>query len=171
MDQLCSTPTPETTNVDPPQDTIHTSQRTKKPPAYLADYHCNQATTSITHSLHSQVVHPISKSLSYVALSPSHKSYSLAIFAETEPSSYEEATKYACWREAMKAEIVALEENQTWTVVDLPNGVVPIGNKWVFKIKRKSNGSIERYKARLVAKGYNQIEGLDYFDTFSLLPR
>ena len=94
MDQLSSTPTPETT--DPPQDTIRSSQRTKKPPAYLVDYHCNQATTSITHSHHSQVVHPISKSLSYVALSPSHRSYSSAISAETEPSSYEEATKYAC---------------------------------------------------------------------------
>ena len=67
----------------------------------------------------------------------------------------------------MKAEILALEENRTWKVVDLPDGVVPIGNKWVFKVKRKSDGSIERYKARLVAKGYNQIEGLDYFDTFS----
>ena len=51
--------------------------------------------------------------------------------------------------------------------MDLPDGVVPIGNKWVFKIKRKLDGSIECYKAQLVAKGYNQVEGLDYFVTFS----
>lgn len=51
--------------------------------------------------------------------------------------------------------------------MDLPDGVIPIGNKWVYKIKRKYDGSIERYKARIVAKGYNQTEGLDYFDTFS----
>ena len=49
--------------------------------------------------------------------------------------------------EAMKAEILALEENQTWTVVDLLDKVLPIGNKWVFKIKRKSDSSVERCKA------------------------
>lgn len=67
----------------------------------------------------------------------------------------------------MNAEIKALEDNHTWSIVDLPEGVIPIGNKWVYKIKRKSDGTIERFKARLVAKGYTQTEGLDYFDTFS----
>lgn len=67
----------------------------------------------------------------------------------------------------MKAEVAALELNETWKVVDLPQNVTPIGCRWVFKIKRFPDGTVERYKARLVAKGYAQTEGIDYFDTFS----
>jgi hypothetical protein len=67
----------------------------------------------------------------------------------------------------MQKEISALEENHTWVVTDLPPHKHPIGCKWVYKIKYKADGTIERYKARLVAKGYTQCEGLDYHETFS----
>ena len=67
----------------------------------------------------------------------------------------------------MDAEIQALEANHTWVLTDLPVGNVPIRCKWVYKIKHRTDGSIERFKARLVAKGYTQQEGLDYYETFS----
>ena len=52
----------------------------------------------------------------------------------------------------MNHEIESMRTNQVWDLVDLPSGHKAIGNKWILKIKRKADGSIERYKARLVAK-------------------
>lgn len=52
-------------------------------------------------------------------------------------------------------------------MVDLPSSKTPMGCKWVFKVKYKADGEVERYKGRLVAKGNNQQEGLDYQETFS----
>lgn len=65
----------------------------------------------------------------------------------------------------------ALLKNQTWTLVSLPKGKEAVGCKWVFSIKHKADGSIERYKARLVAKGYTQIYGIDCQETFSAVAK
>ena len=64
--------------------------------------------------------------------------------------------KYPQWCDAMNNELDALEFNHAWSIVPLPQGKHLIGCKWIYKIKYKSDGSIERYKARLVAKGYTQ---------------
>lgn len=66
----------------------------------------------------------------------------------------------------MDSEFNALIQNQTWDLIP-SNSHKPISCKWVFRIKRKPDGSIEKYKARLVAKGFLQQYGKDYFDTFS----
>ncbi len=66
----------------------------------------------------------------------------------------------------MKEELEALQKNGTWTLVPLPRGKKTVGCKWVFSIKHKADGSIDRYKARLVAKGYTQTYGI-YQETFS----
>ena len=55
--------------------------------------------------------------------------------------------------------------------MDLPPGCKPLSSKWVFKRKRKVDGSIDKNKERLMIKGYKQIEGLDYFDTYSPVTR
>ncbi|KAM1557067.1 hypothetical protein ACFX10_040537 [Malus domestica] len=71
------------------------------------------------------------------------------------------------WQEAMKFEMDSMYQNQVWTLVDPPEGIVPVGNKWVFKRKIGVDGNVETYKARLVAKGYRQREGIDYEETLS----
>ena len=65
----------------------------------------------------------------------------------------------------------SMAKNQVWELVDLPPGCKTIGNKWILKIKRKADESIDKYKAHLVAKGYTLREGIDYEETFSPVVR
>ena len=84
-----------------------------------------------------------------------------------EPHNLQEALDDPTWRKAMEEEYSALIKNQTWHLVPASQGTNLIDCKWVFKVKRKADGSIDRYKARLVAKGFKQRYGIDYEDTFS----
>lgn len=81
---------------------------------------------------------------------------------DTEPTCYSEAIKHADWRAAMNTEFDALLQNGTWTLIPSPPAANILGSKWVYRIKRKADGSIKRFKARLVAKGFNQQEGVDF---------
>ncbi|GAU39523.1 hypothetical protein TSUD_222930 [Trifolium subterraneum] len=98
---------------------------------------------------------------------PNHLSDYVCNHSIASSKSSHSACKFDCWKKAMNDELEALTKTGTWTLVDLPPLAKPIGSKWVYKIKYRADGTIERYKARLVAKGYNQIEGLDFIDTFS----
>ena len=71
------------------------------------------------------------------------------------------------WLEAIHKELMMMKRRGVWKIVELPKGRKTIPCKWVFDIKRKADGSIERHKARLVACGYSQKAGIDYNETFA----
>jgi len=92
------------------------------------------------------------------------------IAAGDKPLTYEEAVggaDAAKWHEAMAKEMAALKQMGTWVLQELPKGQRTVTCKWVFRIKRKADGSVDRYKARLVARGFTQEYGLNYYETFA----
>ena len=93
--------------------------------------------------------------------------YALMSNAMNEPMNYKQAKDKEEWVEAMNEEYNSIMKNQTWELTELPENKTPIGCKWLFKHKLKSDGSIDRFKARLVAKGYAQQEGIDFEETFA----
>jgi hypothetical protein len=98
---------------------------------------------------------------------PQHQAFTAKLSQVIEPRTYSEAVVHPEWQTAMLSELQALQANRTWTLTPLPAGKVPIGCRWVYKVKHKVHGSVEWYKARLVAKGFTQLEGVDYQETFS----
>jgi hypothetical protein len=84
-----------------------------------------------------------------------------------EPESLQVALANKNWKADMDDEYKALVDNKTWHLVPNKKGSNLIDCKWVYGIKRKADGTIDRYKARLVAKGFKQRYGIDYEDTFS----
>ncbi|WVZ22776.1 hypothetical protein V8G54_001320 [Vigna mungo] len=136
------------------------STRTRTIPGYLKDFQIASYTIITTK-------YPIEHVLSFNNLSPTYRHFISSIDSSHDHTHYKEVVHHAHWRDAMQVELTALEQNNTWTLTTLPPHKQGIGCKWVYKTKHKADGTIDRYKARLVAKGYTQLEGIDYFDTFS----
>jgi hypothetical protein len=88
-------------------------------------------------------------------------------YVTREPQTLQEALEDENWREAMNEEFPALKKNQTWHLVPTHKAQNLIDYKWVYKVKHKPDGMIDRYKARLVANGFKQRYGIDYEETFN----
>lgn len=115
-------------NVDEVEPELRRSQRESKRPSYLDDY------------------------ILPAELEGEH----LLLSMNDEPWSFEEAKEKKVWRDACEDEIKSIVKNKTWELVEFPAEAKATGLKWIFKIKRNYDGSINKFKARLVEKGYIQ---------------
>ena len=111
--------------------------------------------------------HPICNYVSYDSLSPQFRAFTASLDSTIIPKDIYTALKYPEWKNAVMEEMKALEKNSTWDICTLPKGHKTVGCKWVFSLKYKADGTLDRHKARLVAKGFTQTYGIDYSETFS----
>lgn len=142
-------------SVNTPPVPVRHSTRVSRKPAWMTDY------------VDSTTRYPLTRCITYEHVSPEYRTYMNAITNSTDPTTFSKAVKDEKWCIAMNQELQALEANGAWNIVDLPKGKHVIGCKWIYKIKYKSDGSVEKYKARLVALGYRQQCGVDYEETFA----
>ena len=88
-----------------------------------------------------------------------------------EPATFKLAVKNRAWQEAMNTEINAIERNGTWQLMELATGHKAIGLKWVYKLKKNTDGDVIKHKSRLVAKGYVQKQGINFTEVFAPVTR
>lgn len=119
------------------------------------------------YSPNGKISYAITKYVSTDKLPPQHQAFVQEMENIKIPIKIEEALQNPKWAEAMEVEMDALHKNETWSIVSLPPDKKPVGCKWIFTLKHRAGGKIDRYKARLVAKGYTQSYGIDYQETFA----
>ncbi|RVW87656.1 Retrovirus-related Pol polyprotein from transposon RE1 [Vitis vinifera] len=115
--------------------------------------------------------HPISNFTSLHCLSSTYRAFITQMSFVEIPNTIQEALRDENCRKAINEEMQALEKNENWDIVELPKGKKTVGCKWIFTIKYKAAGTIERYKARLVVKGLTKTYGIDYQETFALVAK
>ncbi|GJS02148.1 retrovirus-related pol polyprotein from transposon TNT 1-94 [Tanacetum coccineum] len=167
---------PQSLNVEEQiqEENLGRGHRKKETSVRLRDYVTNTVkkkspsrSTPPAQSRSSGTPYPIAHYVNCDRFSSCHRTFLEAIEKEREPVTYYEAIKDKRWRSAMDSELEALEQNKTWTIEKLPPNKKALGCKWVYKIKYKSDGTIERFKARLVILGNHQVAGVDYSETFA----
>ena len=142
---LPTLPLPET---DPSSETVLTTSSQIDPPSKTVPESGPRRSTRVSH--------PPDR------YGFSHTSFNATLSSISIPTCFSKAVKHECWQKAMDEELQALQGNHTWGVVPCPSNVKVISCKWVYSIKLRSDGTLDRYKTRLVALENRQEYGVDY---------
>ncbi|KAL0746003.1 hypothetical protein Bca101_101497 [Brassica carinata] len=113
------------------------------------------------------VKHPTQAVCSFQQYPEAHCAFMVNLDENHIPRSHEEAMEDKEWKESVGAEAGAMIKNDTWYESELPKGKKAVSSRWIFTIKYKADGQIERKKTRLVARGFTQTYGEDYIETFA----
>lgn len=139
-----SHPTPSS---NPPHVNTHAMQTRAKSGIYKPKAHLTQFTSATSQ--------------------PSTSSLSQKPSLPIAPRSHKLALSDPAWYKTMEVEDMALKQKATWKLIPPSADQKLISNKWVFRVKTKADGSLDKLKARLVARGFEQLAGVDYLETFS----
>ncbi|WZZ03401.1 hypothetical protein YC2023_089322 [Brassica napus] len=113
------------------------------------------------------VEHPSQVVCSFAQYLEEHCAFMVNLDKSYVPRSYEEAMLDKEWKESVGVEAGAMIKNDTWYESELPKGKKAVTSRWIFTIKYKADGHIDRKKSRLVVRGFTQTYGEDYIETFA----
>ncbi|KAL0326609.1 UNVERIFIED_CONTAM: Retrovirus-related Pol polyprotein from transposon RE2 [Sesamum angustifolium] len=97
--------------------------------------------------------HPLANSLSFQHLSPNYRAFSVSLSSVSIPNTYCEALRHPAWKMAMDDEMSALVSRGTWELVEVPPNADIVACRWVFTLKFRADGTLERYKSSSGCKG------------------
>lgn len=122
-------------------------------PTYLQEFHYNFVLHA-NHVSHNHISYLLSYVISYQHYTPSYQAFGCSISIHIELKTYKQSSQFDCWNQYMETKLLSLDQNHTWSLVNIPLGKSIVGCKWVYKIKNNVDDIIERHKTRLVVKGY-----------------
>ena len=145
-------------------------QQTQAPPSTepSSSMNVNQPSTSsdlpiaLQKGIRSSTTHPISNFVSYDSFHPIFRSFVLSLSSESISKNYQETLLLSHWKAAMDEEIASLTSHGTWKLVTRPVGSTIVTYRWVYIVKHKVDGTIDRYKTRLVAQSLTKTYDIDY---------
>ncbi|KAL0556978.1 hypothetical protein IC582_005496 [Cucumis melo] len=109
---------------------------------------------ALRKSTRSCTKHSISNYVSYENLSPQFRAFTANLNSTIISKKIHIALECSEWKNAVMEEMKALEKNNTWEICTLPKRRKPMECKWVFTLKYKADGTLDRHKTKLVAKRF-----------------